>query len=207
MFKFQRTFVLSIMVGCLCACGSSGTSGSPQQGGTQDGGGSSGNTCPKKPAASASNSIGASCPNGAGDCSTQFCVAVDPNQGPYCTQECSNGSCPQGYSCDAQTFAAFGITFCRQGSSGQSSSSAGSSAIPCKTDLECSCQQSGTVCGTFQGSSNCTIPCNTDADCQPTVGGIKSSFMTCQNDSTHNRKECLPNPACLANPLSCIQGP
>ena len=195
--------LIALLLATGLACGNSGGNpGVTDAGGTAGG---NGGTCPVKAAPAASNGMGSPCPNGYSDCSTELCVAVDTSSPPYCTVRCPNGSCPSGYNCDTQTFAMASLTFCRQGP--PPSQPSGSSEIPCKSDLDCSCQQHGLVCGSYQGTKGCTILCTADGDCQPTLGGVKTMFATCQADSANGgRKECLPNPACFSNPGSCVAG-
>lgn len=148
----------------------------------------------------------------ASECKGDVCVAlIDGNNPPvYCTQECTAGSCPSGFFCDADTFAIVGRTFCRFGAEpAQGEEPAPPEEpprLPCKQDSEC---ESGEVCGTYMGERGCTIACAKEADCDiPSVGGITVDFLECAADSTagKTRDVCLPRAECYANPQSCIGG-
>ncbi len=79
--------------------------------------------------------------------------------------------------------------------------------VPCKTDAECASVQPGTVCASFKGARDCTIPCTAPANCvPPAVGGVTVRFLTCSTDEGQNRQVCLPDPACLSAPTSCVSG-
>lgn len=150
------------------------------------------------PAPSGSAPFGAACPAGPSSCASGFCIDVGTT-GPVCSQLCSSGACPGGATCDLETFAALGYSVCR--ASGQASAAA---SLPCAQDSDCFCIQPGTVCGDNQGTRTCTLLCAQTSDCQPVLAGFQFKNATCQLDATTNRHECLTNPACAANPLSCV---
>ncbi len=81
--------------------------------------------------------------------------------------------------------------------------------IPCMSDAECDAVESGLICVTWKGESDCTRPCTEESECDvPSVGGITADFLTCLVDEDDtSRKGCVPDEACFSNPLSCTDAP
>ena len=54
----------------------------------------------------------------ASECAGDVCVGIIDGSNPpvYCTEQCSPGSCPDGFYCDEESFALIDLSFCRFGS-------------------------------------------------------------------------------------------
>ncbi len=81
--------------------------------------------------------------------------------------------------------------------------------IPCRVDADCADAHPDAICAEWRGARDCTIPCMNERACDPpAVGGITVDFLNCIDDerSDKERTACLPNEACLNDPLSCISG-
>lgn len=78
--------------------------------------------------------------------------------------------------------------------------------VPCATDAECSALESGAICAEWMGIRDCTLPCASATECNPpTIGGLTITFLECAPDEGDpSRDACLPDPACMANPLDCV---
>ena len=200
MSRYETMKSRGIMSAVLCvllgACGSDGGNG--ESGGGADGGS---DVTPSK-------STGEGPCESPSECEGGVCVAlIDGNHPPeYCTQEC--GSCPDGFYCDADTFALAGLSFCRFGNTPDEPPPPPQEPprLPCKSDAECG---EGLVCATYMGESDCTLPCSNEEQCTITLGGFIVDMNTCDADQTpgETRDVCLPDPACFPDATSCIQFP
>lgn len=79
--------------------------------------------------------------------------------------------------------------------------------VVCTTDAECNALQAGTICASFRGVRDCTIPCTVETQCDvPSVGGVSIDFYACgQDEAQTTRQACLPDPACIDAPASCVR--
>ena len=80
--------------------------------------------------------------------------------------------------------------------------------LACVSDADCEALQPGTICASFRGVTDCTIPCSAETQCDvPSVAGVSFDFYHCSNDEAQtSRQACLPDPACIDNPTSCLAG-
>lgn len=194
----------------LAACGGEGGGGDGGNGGSDgnDGGmGGSGGTGGGNPAGMATGEG----PCGAAeDCAGDVCVALIDGDNPpiYCSEQCPDGACPDGFYCDDQTFSLAGLSFCRFGATEPEmpETPAQPPRLPCREDADC---EDGLVCGTFMGERDCTIPCAMEDDCTPpSLGGITLDLATCGQDEGEDRMICVPDTDCYPDPIAagCVQG-
>ena len=139
------------------------------------------------------------------ECQGDACIAILDGDNPpiYCTEPCSAGSCPDGFFCDADTFALTGFAFCRFGETQPEEPPPEAPRRPCRTDAQC---EAGEVCATWEGERGCTLACDVESDCTPPpAGGFTFDYLTCAADETagQSRDVCVPDPGCFEDPLSC----
>jgi hypothetical protein len=81
--------------------------------------------------------------------------------------------------------------------------------LKCETDADCEELQAGTICAQWKGSKECTIPCSAETDCDtPSFEGVSVDFLAClEDEADSSRMACVPDEACFANPIDCIDFP
>lgn len=208
--RISKAPLIALLALALTACvgggGDGGNGGSGGNGNGSDGGmgGSGGGGNP------GSKATGEGPCEEAGECAGDVCVGIIDGDNPpiYCTEQCADGNCPNGFYCDDQTFAIAGLTFCRFGATEPEmpETPAEPPRLPCKQDADC---QDGMVCGTFMGERDCTIECGGEDDCTPpSLGGVTIDLATCGDDEGAERTICIPDLDCYPNPIAagCIGG-
>lgn len=80
--------------------------------------------------------------------------------------------------------------------------------VACASDAECGELAPGTICVEWEGFAECTLPCSSEPECDtPAVGGFSADLLTCLPDEADpSRSGCVPDKACFADPLSCVEG-
>lgn len=150
--------------------------------------------------------VGAGPCDAAADCAGDVCVAlIDGNNPPvYCSQECTAGGCPDGFTCDESTFALVGLSFCRYGDPAEPPTAVEEPPIlPCTDDVDC---DDGFVCAELNGERGCAKSCEVEADCTPpAIGGVVIDVATC-GQSDGGRAVCVGDPACYPDATQCIEG-
>ena len=202
-------FLTSLFLGAgLIACGGDGGNNDSSNGSSNS---SSNNGDSNK---SSSNGSTSKLATGEGPCEAaevckgNVCVALIDGDNPpnYCTQECDNSQCPQGFVCDKELFSLAGLTFCRFAPDQPDEPAPTPEeppTLPCKSDSDC---DNGMVCASAGGERGCAMPCTVESDCTPpALNGVSIDILTCGEDDD-KRSVCLPDPACFPNATSCISG-
>ena len=143
------------------------------------------------------------------DCTGEtVCVAIGSGES-VCQLECSASADACGASGSCRGVGSLAVDVCVDEPDGETPDPEEQPRIPCSTDAECEELSPGAICATFQGARDCTIPCEAESDCElPALGGSAPDFFTCAADEGDaSRDACLPDLACLDDPLACAGGP
>ena len=78
--------------------------------------------------------------------------------------------------------------------------------MPCAADADCADVGADAVCAEWEGTKGCTTTCADEAACDMgEMFGFGVDFLTCGADASDaTRSVCIPDPACVADPLTCV---
>jgi len=143
----------------------------------------------------------------AADCAGEVCVALIDGDNPpvYCSEQCTAGSCGDGFTCDETSFALAGLSFCRFADEpdAQPAPPEEPPILPCIDDADC---EDSFVCAELNGERGCAKSCAVESDCTPPpINGIVIDVATCGEDDS-GRSVCVGDPACYPDALQCIDG-